>query len=175
MKSAHLEYQIAYSFSTWFSPRGSLAISTRPKREFLFFRKKSNQKNRILKKSKIRVRVKGEINCRDWKIFNSYVPWGGKTLTQATPSAPDREELEKETIPDIKKATKWQRWDFIFLIKVIKNVITANFMKSDIFAKNLPKLQNFQFFRNWQVMTGSLNICSYDIFQCNMRICIKMS
>ena len=120
VKSAHLEYQIAYSFSTWFSPRGSLAISTRPKREFLFFRKKSNQKNRILKKSKIRVRVEGEINCRDWKIFNSYVPWGGKTLTQATPSAPDREELEKETIPDIKKATKWQRWDFIFLMKVIK-------------------------------------------------------
>ena len=135
-----------------------------PKKRIFIFQKKIESKNRILKKSKIRVRVKGEINCRDSKIFNSYVPWGGKTLTQATPSAPDREELEKETIPDIKKATKWQRWDFIFLIKVIKNVITANFMKIDIFAENLSKFQNFRFLKKWQdllirVMTFSGGRC----------------
>ena len=94
------------------------------------------------------------------------MPWGGKTLTQATPSAPDREELEKETIPEIKKRQQNDRDEiFYFFNERHKNVITANFRKSVIFAKNLPKFQNFQFFQKWQIMTEPLEFVTYDIFQ----------
>ena len=37
VKSAHLEYQIAYTFSTWFSPRGSLAIFSNAQKENFYF------------------------------------------------------------------------------------------------------------------------------------------